>query len=83
MRAGAGHGYAQVWVPAGRLFAALEPMTDRTKSLVDSTVRLVPPGDAQPPRSRSPWGTRVITKEHTIDPQPFGGRPAVLEPSTC
>ena len=29
MRAGTGYPYAQVWVPAGRPFAALEPMTAR------------------------------------------------------
>ena len=46
MRAGAGYPYAQVWVPAGRPFAALEPMTARTNSLVDGTAPLVEPGDS-------------------------------------
>jgi aldose 1-epimerase len=46
MRAGDGYGYAQVWVPPDRPFAALEPMTDRTNSLVDGTPPLVEPGDS-------------------------------------
>ena len=46
MRAGPGYPYAQVWVPAGRPFAALEPMTAATNSLVDGTAPLVEPGDA-------------------------------------
>ena len=46
MRAGTGYPYAQVWVPAGRPFAALEPMTAPTNSLVDGTAPLVEPGDA-------------------------------------
>jgi aldose 1-epimerase len=46
MRPGSGYPYAQVWVPAGRRFAALEPMTARTNSLVDGTASLVEPGDA-------------------------------------
>ena len=46
MRAGRGYGHAQVWVPAGRPFAALEPMTAPTNSLVDGTASVVEPGDA-------------------------------------
>jgi galactose mutarotase-like enzyme len=46
MRPGAGYEYAQVWVPPGRPFAALEPMTSRTNTLVDGTPPLVAPGDA-------------------------------------
>jgi aldose 1-epimerase len=46
MRAERGYPYAQVWVPSGRPFAALEPMTARTNSLVDGTAALVEPGDA-------------------------------------
>ena len=46
MRAGTGYPYAQVWVPAGRPFAALEPMTAPTNSLVDGTAPLVEPGDS-------------------------------------
>jgi galactose mutarotase-like enzyme len=46
MRAGAGYPYAQVWVPAGRPFAALEPMTSATNSLVDGTAPVAEPGDA-------------------------------------
>ena len=38
--------YAQVWVPPGRPFAALEPMTVPTNALVDGDVPLVAPGDA-------------------------------------
>ena len=44
MRAGASYPYAQVWVPAGRPFAALEPMTAATNSLLDGTAPLVAPG---------------------------------------
>jgi aldose 1-epimerase len=46
LRAGSGYTYAQVWVPAGRPFAALEPMAARTNSLVDGTAPLVQPGDS-------------------------------------
>jgi len=46
LRCGPGYPYAQVWVPPGRPFAALEPMTAATNSLVDGTAPLVKPGDA-------------------------------------
>jgi galactose mutarotase-like enzyme len=46
MHAGTGYRYAQVWVPAGRPFAALEPMSAATNSLVDGTAPLVEPGDS-------------------------------------
>lgn len=38
--------YAQVWVPAGKPFAALEPMAAPTNALVTGDVHLVEPGDA-------------------------------------
>jgi galactose mutarotase-like enzyme len=38
--------YAQVWVPAGKPFAALEPMAAPTNALVDGATHLVVPGDA-------------------------------------
>jgi aldose 1-epimerase len=38
--------YAQVWVPAGRSFGALEPMAAPTNALVDGTTPLVEPGDS-------------------------------------
>ena len=38
--------YAQVWVPAGRRFAALEPMAAATNALGDGTAPLVEPGDS-------------------------------------
>ena len=38
--------FAQVWVPAGMPFAALEPMTVPTNGLVDGTTPLAAPGDA-------------------------------------
>jgi len=38
--------YAQVWVPPGKPFAALEPMTAPTNALVDGNAPLVEPGDA-------------------------------------
>jgi aldose 1-epimerase len=46
LRCGPGYRYAQVWVPAGRPFAALEPMVAGTNSLVDGTTPLVEPGEA-------------------------------------
>ena len=46
LRCGPGYPYAQVWVPAGRPFAALEPMAAATNSLVDGTTPLVEPGEA-------------------------------------
>jgi galactose mutarotase-like enzyme len=45
MRPGRGYTHAQVWVPAGRPFGALEPMTSPTNSLVEGTAALVSPGD--------------------------------------
>ena len=45
MRGGPGYPYAQVWVPRGRPFAALEPMTAPTNSLVEGTTPMVDPGD--------------------------------------
>ena len=38
--------FAQVWVPVGKAFAALEPMTAPTNALADGTTPLVAPGDA-------------------------------------
>jgi galactose mutarotase-like enzyme len=38
--------YAQVWVPAGERFAALEPMTAPTNALAGGDPPLVEPGDA-------------------------------------
>ena len=46
LRAGAGYPYAQVWVPPGRPFAALEPMTQATNALAGGNPPLVEPGDA-------------------------------------
>jgi galactose mutarotase-like enzyme len=46
LRAGEGYPYAQVWVPPGRPFAALEPMAAPTNALVDGNAPLVDPGDA-------------------------------------
>ena len=37
--------YAQVWVPAGKPFAALEPMAAPTNALVTGNTHLVEPGD--------------------------------------
>ena len=42
---GPGYPFGQVWVPAGRPFVALEPMTAATNSLVDGTAPLLQPGD--------------------------------------
>jgi galactose mutarotase-like enzyme len=46
LHCGPGYPYAQVWVPPGRAFAALEPMTAPTNALGDGTAPLVAPGDA-------------------------------------
>jgi len=46
IRADARYPFAQVWVPAGRPFAALEPMTAATDALTRGEVPLVAPGDA-------------------------------------
>jgi galactose mutarotase-like enzyme len=46
LHVGSGFDHAQVWVPPGRRFGALEPMTTPTNALVDGTTPLVAPGDA-------------------------------------
>ena len=46
VRGGPTYPYAQVWVPAGRPFVALEPMTAPTNSLVEGTAQLIEPGDS-------------------------------------
>jgi galactose mutarotase-like enzyme len=45
LRCRAGYPFAQVWVPPGRPFAALEPMTVATNALVAGTTPMVAPGD--------------------------------------
>jgi aldose 1-epimerase len=45
LHCGAGYPYAQVWVPAGRTYAALEPMAAPTNALVAGTAPVVEPGD--------------------------------------
>ena len=45
VRGGPTYPYGQVWVPAGRPFVALEPMTAPTNSLVEGTAQLIAPGD--------------------------------------
>jgi galactose mutarotase-like enzyme len=46
LRCGEGYPYAQVWLPSGRTFGALEPMAAPTNALVDGSSPLVDPGDA-------------------------------------
>jgi aldose 1-epimerase len=46
LRADAHYPYAQVWVPRGKTFAALEPMAAPTNALVEGTAPFVEPGDA-------------------------------------
>ena len=46
VRGGSSYPFGQVWVPAGRPFLALEPMTAPTNSLVDGSAPLVAPGDS-------------------------------------
>lgn len=43
VRCGSGYGHAQVWVPAGKDFAALEPMAAPTDALVSGAFDSVPP----------------------------------------
>ncbi len=45
MRCGARYPFAQVWVPAGEPFAALEPMAAITNALVDRKAPVVAPGE--------------------------------------
>jgi galactose mutarotase-like enzyme len=46
LRGDAHYPYAQVWVPPGKGFAALEPMTAPTNALTRGNAPLVDPGDA-------------------------------------
>ncbi len=46
LHCGSNYPFAQVWVPPGRPFAALEPMVAATNALVDGTAPLVAPGEA-------------------------------------
>jgi galactose mutarotase-like enzyme len=46
LRCGSGYPFAQVWVPKGRSFAALEPMVAPTNALVTGSAPLVPPGES-------------------------------------
>jgi galactose mutarotase-like enzyme len=46
LRCGTGYPFAQIWVPAGRPFAALEPMTAPTNALGAGTASVVSPGDS-------------------------------------
>ena len=48
----AAYPYAQVWVPPGRPFAALEPMTVPTNALAAGATPMVQPGDAFTARFR-------------------------------
>jgi len=46
LRCGADYPFAQVWVPRGKPFVALEPMTAPTNALVDGSCPIVERGDA-------------------------------------
>lgn len=46
LRCGTGYPYAQVWVPKGKTFGALEPMTAPTNALEHNATPLVAPGDS-------------------------------------
>ncbi len=46
LRCGPGYSFAQVWVPGGKPFTALEPMTAPTNALVDRKAPVVRRGDA-------------------------------------
>jgi aldose 1-epimerase len=45
LRCGVGYPFAQVWVPRGKPFAALEPMAAPTNALVDRKAPVVSPGN--------------------------------------
>jgi galactose mutarotase-like enzyme len=45
LQCGSAYPFAQVWVPLGKPFVALEPMVAPTNALVDRTTPLVEPGD--------------------------------------
>jgi aldose 1-epimerase len=45
VRGGVGYPFAQVWVPRGKPFVALEPMAAPTNALVDRIAPVVTPGD--------------------------------------
>jgi aldose 1-epimerase len=45
LRCGTNYPFGQVWVPPGKTFAALEPMTAPTNALIQGTTPLVLPGD--------------------------------------
>ena len=45
LRCGSGYPFAQVWVPPGKRFAALEPMAAPTNALAEGTAPLVAPGE--------------------------------------
>ncbi len=45
LRCGAGYPCVQVWVPQGKPFVAIEPMTAPTNALVDGIAPVVAPGD--------------------------------------
>ena len=46
LRCDSAYPYAQVWVPTGQTFAALEPMAAPTNALGTGTAPLVAPGDS-------------------------------------
>jgi aldose 1-epimerase len=52
LHCGSGYDYTQVWVPKGRQFLALEPMTVATNALVSGSAPLVEPGDSFTARFR-------------------------------
>jgi galactose mutarotase-like enzyme len=46
LRSDAGYPFAQVWVPKGRAYAALEPMAAPTNSLLSGSAPIVAPGES-------------------------------------
>ncbi len=46
LRCDSAYPYAQVWVPAGQTYGALEPMAAPTNALGDGSAPVVAPGDA-------------------------------------
>ncbi len=60
LRFGPGYDFAQVYVPAGKPFAAIEPMVAPVNALVERTAPLVAPGTSY----RATWRAAVTTGTH-------------------
>ena len=62
-----GYPFAQVWVPPGKPFAALEPMTAPTNALVDRQAPVVAPRRHASPQRSTLTLDHTRTEEHHVD----------------